>query len=281
MVDGITPLPDMDPSIVVVKEHGDKSPLWPLPRRSRRSTRQDVAANTYLDPAGVHHGWLEVAGQQMGREDSEDELADEGNIPEDPLLLQEQAELEALVDVGFRQQELEQGIVVEYMDEVSEPVGPETQGAVASAVAPAPAAPAPPAAQPSGIGPRAAFGRSEAEAVFELPGHGVIRYHLSKNAFEARCEKHGCVLTRTSNPSKGRGSQGRPCGFLAAWLQMPGTSKEAHMQKSQWRTLSLEERREARRSMAGLATGTHLLNFEREKWEGEQSEPEDIAPFIR
>ena len=58
--------------------------------------------------------------------------------------------------------------------------------------------------------------------------HGIIRYKLRDSSFCAHCPFHeGCRVTRTTHPRKRRdggvvmgSSQGRPLGFLAAWLIM-------------------------------------------------------------
>ena len=65
--------------------------------------------------------------------------------------------------------------------------------------------------------------------VFELPGLGDIRYYADRSVLQAKCANplHGdCRITRTTKPHPSnagvhtaRGGQGRPLGFLTAWLQ--------------------------------------------------------------
>ena len=87
--------------------------------------------------------------------------------------------------------------------------------------------------------------------------------------------EHGvCIKTRTCRPGRQRG-QGRPAGFLAAWLKA-GSSCATHAEHMKV-ALSFDDRRAARTELYLADRGADLLAYERPKLDGEDSEPEVIA----
>eukprot|EP00971_Amphidinium_carterae_P207961 4126718-Amphidinium_carterae.1 len=127
--------------------------------------------------------------------------------------------------------------------------------------------------------PRMFLGRAVASAEVRL-NRGVIRYHDSKQAFEATCNQHAgrCVLTRTSKP--GRGGAGRPIAFLSCWLDMDASSKQEHTNKANW-TFSHEQRLAARANIALMIGGPELLGYERDPHPGEGEEPTSLVGLIK
>eukprot|EP00971_Amphidinium_carterae_P098272 1944163-Amphidinium_carterae.1 len=130
--------------------------------------------------------------------------------------------------------------------------------------------------------------RFTAEAVCFVQTTGKISFHLSKNAFEAVCNKHkNCVLTRVARPAKAGktvSAAGRPLGFLTSWLllaQILGaecSSKEEHWDKAKWReSLTEQKRKDARCLLASLPGGNLLAEHERVRADGEPEEPVSIT----
>lgn len=108
---------------------------------------------------------------------------------------------------------------------------------------------------------------------------GAIRYNSGNHELYAMCtvEAHGrCILTRTCRSGR-RVWQGRPLGFLAAWIaagpRFP--NKSTHLRH----VPAFSERRSARRGLADdrqdSATLAAYLRYERDRHEGEESEPEE------
>ena len=147
----------------------------------------------------------------------------------------------------------------------------EHDEAHAAPVAPVP----PPAPRPAG---RVDAGRLKAECVVTVPG-GTISYYALKGIFQATCSNrsHGrCVLTRSSAPGS-RPSQGRPLGFLMAWLSLGEVflNKQEHWDRTLWPDAEL--RAHHRELLHRHPLGPSLLAFEREQREDEGSEPEELA----
>lgn len=122
--------------------------------------------------------------------------------------------------------------------------------------------------------------RPSDEFVFILP-HGVLTYYPKKRVFVADCDKHGrqpkCCRTRTANgAANGRGAQGRPLGFLLAYLEHHGgpevATPEAHYKVAQ--SLTLAQRAAARAAFAAVPGSAAFLAQERPQREGEGAEPE-------
>ena len=84
--------------------------------------------------------------------------------------------------------------------------------------------------------------------------------------------EHGaCMKTRTCQ-SGHRPGQGRPAGFLGAWLKAGAAcaTREEHMAVA----VTLEQRKAARAELALAFRGADLLEYEAPKKDGEESEPE-------
>ena len=99
---------------------------------------------------------------------------------------------------------------------------------------------------------------------------------LGRQEIYATCGVRGhgsCILTRTTKIGRKKG-QGRPVGFLAAWLQAGPTfgSKDAHMKHKP----TFPERAAARRSLKTLPGVVDFFNMERLALEGEGSEPDEF-----
>ena len=94
-------------------------------------------------------------------------------------------------------------------------------GSAASGGASSSGVPPPPA--PEASRPRHYGGRRAGEVSVVLLGYGKITYYSNGNYFEAVCgQKHHarCVAKRMAASNVRIPWQGRPCGFLAAWLVM-------------------------------------------------------------
>ena len=98
------------------------------------------------------------------------------------------------------------------------------------------------------------FGRKEVYATCRAPGHG------------------SCIKTKTAKPGPKIG-QGRPLGYLAAWLKAGPSfvgSKADHMKYIP----SFDERRAARRGVAHIPGVRTLFEAERVPEGDEGSEPD-------
>ena len=120
--------------------------------------------------------------------------------------------------------------------------------------------------------------REKADLVVDLPG-GKITYYPKKDIMVATCSHPGhgsCVLTRSCLAGRRR-AQGRPAGFLAAWLAVGQdlTSKQQHWDKAHWPSRDLRQRH--RELLGEDPTGALLLDQERGLEPGEEGEP-DLIP---
>lgn len=89
--------------------------------------------------------------------------------------------------------------------------------------------------------------------------------------------KHGvCIKTRTANAGRRKG-QGRPLGYLGAWLQAAARGDMATKADHMKFMPSLAERRMARAAIARLPEAQRFFDFERSRGEDEASEPEEIV----
>lgn len=116
--------------------------------------------------------------------------------------------------------------------------------------------------------------------------NGSITYYPNGDYFVAECQHHiggtsgklKCKRTRTAQGSaRGSGPQGRPLGFLAAYLQHCGGDEirdpNGHYELA--KTLTFEQRREARHWLRSAPGCDQIFAQERPQREGESSEPED------
>ena len=112
----------------------------------------------------------------------------------------------------------------------------------------------------------------------ELKFPNGIRFSEPDGKFYATCldRRHNvgmkCVLTRTCRPGPKK-AQGRPLGFLAAWLLSHEASATQHDHVFNCRP-SRERRRQARRDLSRSPNLPAFLIKERPKRDGEESEPE-------
>ena len=90
--------------------------------------------------------------------------------------------------------------------------------------APELAIPHPPAIEFEEVAPPARASRNPADIVIGVRGSGVLRFYSNKRQIVAQCLSRGhgpnCFLTRTIEPSgsPAYAAQGRPMGFMLAWL---------------------------------------------------------------
>ena len=109
--------------------------------------------------------------------------------------------------------------------------------------------------------------------------HGSIRYnHRTKNLV-SHCTVHGGLCRRTRTTEAGRrGSQGRPIGELAAWLEAAANYRSAREHSNDCAP-SVAERQASRARIEPTAEGRSFSNrWERERRDGEGPEPGPDAP---
>ncbi|CAE7487841.1 unnamed protein product [Symbiodinium sp. KB8] len=111
---------------------------------------------------------------------------------------------------------------------------------------------------------------------------GTIAWNPRSESFLARCnfENHeGCRRVRTCKPStrSGQAGQGRPLGFLSAWLRDGAhfTDSHSHIHESR-RPNRLRHRSDARAFFKTLPGAAAFLARERPRRPGEDSEPEEF-----
>lgn len=148
------------------------------------------------------------------------------------------------------------------------PPGPE---------APAPAANPPPPAAPAAVVPRPPAATAPCEVPFRFvlqTEGGSITWYCYSDVFVASGRHHGasCRKHRTSHPSDRRLAQGRPLGWMLAWLD----SYADHGSAASHRQFvpSLEARIAARARLHGLDDAGPLMDRERLVREDEGPEPE-------
>lgn len=118
--------------------------------------------------------------------------------------------------------------------------------------------------------------------VFVMPCGTLRQYYNDKKQdiyLVAKCDKHkDCFKQRTMLGRKGvhgNLAQGRCVGFLCAWLEhgrhVGCASKHDHMKSFD---VTLEERKAGREAFKLVANAAELLKDERNKRDGEESEPE-------
>ena len=171
---------------------------------------------------------------------------------------------------------------------VSSSSSSESSSSSSSSAGDAPPGPAPPAvaAAPAPAAGVAAFRMAAAYVVF-CPGGKVVCYG-DRMVAECCNPRHGrCVATRTlkgsDNPE--RSGQGRPAGYLIAWLRK-GSEDRIGTKKAHFDDLNAPTKAErqaardwlkAKVAEAGDADAAGILRAEREKRGGEDSEP-DVVP---
>ena len=298
--DALIPLPKIAPSIVVVEPlELDDFPekIWPLASKPRKRVQQDPDVSA--EPI-TQLGWdILVSGGEFPAEQGDD-MSDWSASSIEEL----DDELQALLDAHTFEEEAaahptaSSSLPPDVHPEIApaeNALDAETALEAAAAAAPvesdAPDEPdddhvaLPPPAEaihrePPARVPRVLHQhRLRAEAEVLLEGCGTIRYHTSKEGFQATCHRHDtCILSRTSH--QGRGHAGRPVGFLAHWLLTEASTREAHKSKDLLRSFSRADRSHARHIVAGLPGGETLLERERVARDGEGSEPEDLLGIV-
>ena len=194
---------------------------------------------------------------------------------------------------GVPQQELQPNMNLEPQPEVAAgpAAGPVAAGPVAAAAGENPP-PVPGAAdsdevvEPSAKRPRKAAEerlepRSALDALTVLDASGntasAIKFKPQNKDLFCKCSVHfDCSKTRTTNPAKDgrtKTGQGRPLGFLSAWVCMAGSfsTKQEH----QGFKPSYDQRLEARLRLEGQGNFQHFANLERKRKENEGIEPKE------
>jgi len=105
---------------------------------------------------------------------------------------------------------------------------------------------------------------------------GTLVFYPSCLDFYAICTAHGCRLTRRCTASASKPAQGRPLGYLTAWLLrgLLCDSRDEHMDAEQRRGIPHTERADARQWLALQPGGANLLRLERQPRDGEGPGPE-------
>eukprot|EP00971_Amphidinium_carterae_P331883 6465706-Amphidinium_carterae.3 len=298
------PLMSLDVHTVPVKEMEGSMRFWPPLRKPTITQRQRAAAE-----GSARTSWSAVVAGAPGLASTEaQDDADEAfeNLPPEEITeapmeedLQTRAFAEAL-STDYADQgdvlwgpEMEQIAAVDLTNIVEFPLlsgaacsssGPlhTEQEALGSHVEASMPGTGRAAASSIATGPRFA-----AEAVCFVQAAGKISFHVSKNSFEAVCNKHkNCVLTRVARPAKASktvSAAGRPLGFLTSWLLLGEScsSKEVHWDKTKWReTFTQQRRQEARCLLASLPGGSTLAEHERDRANGEPEEPVSLTGFM-
>lgn len=119
--------------------------------------------------------------------------------------------------------------------------------------------------------------RRPADEYFSVPG-GEIRFYSRTGRFVGHCENvaHGRQCRREKLSSSGRNRpQGRPLGYLMAWLAQGDAhaSQRDHMQGGA--KISLAERQAGREALRGINGSQFLFDAERPRRQGEGEEPDE------
>lgn len=112
---------------------------------------------------------------------------------------------------------------------------------------------------------------------YKVSEHGEIRVNTKNSSMAAHCSQHGCQnvscrKTQTYNSSSKKPHQGRPVGFLVAWLNAAPqfASKDDHL----FHTPAFEARSRARAELKATGLNGELFALERARRDGEEDEPE-------
>eukprot|EP00971_Amphidinium_carterae_P120894 2394970-Amphidinium_carterae.2 len=142
----------------------------------------------------------------------------------------------------------------------------------------------PPVAVPARVG--ATRGSKSAAAITVETPCGTIAYYEKGEFFEAVCKHAGhgqCKMRRSCKASaRAKNPAGRPLGFLMCWLYSSDMhlTKEEHWDKDCW-SWSQEDRSTHRAILSTLESGHEIQSFERDRLDDEDTEPEDISPYLR
>eukprot|EP00971_Amphidinium_carterae_P225791 4478229-Amphidinium_carterae.3 len=116
---------------------------------------------------------------------------------------------------------------------------------------------------------------------------GKLAYYWTKDCIEATCmnKSHGpsCKLTRTCRGRHMKNKTmvaGRPLGVMAVWLQQHTVAEKALHKVLDNETYSWANRKAARQLLQSSADSAGLFMHEREKIEGEDSEPETLQGLL-
>ena len=118
--------------------------------------------------------------------------------------------------------------------------------------------------------------------VCEIPDIGSITFYPAVGDFYAVCKPHGgrCRTVRTNTGAADKLAQGRPIGFLGAWLLLGSfessvTNMKSHRHDDAFVKCDVGSRIYARNLIKTLPGGIKLLRCERGRRAGEPHEPVD------
>ena len=117
--------------------------------------------------------------------------------------------------------------------------------------------------------------KSGTEVVYDLgPGFGSVRFYPVSSTMQAYCPKHGsdCRKTRTVKPGR-QEHQGRPLGFLLAWLEGCANHGTRHQHIHEHRRYPHAVRAAAREQFMRREGASAFAEYERDRRENEGSEP--------
>ena len=116
--------------------------------------------------------------------------------------------------------------------------------------------------------------RTFTEKSIEIPGVGEIHMYPNSNNMVAFCRRHtsDCRKSKTLKPSSTNPSQGRPIGYLTAWL-LDGRNHDSSVSHKSLFTPSHQERLEGRRVFQSAPGSDAFARFERPQADGEPIEP--------
>ena len=135
---------------------------------------------------------------------------------------------------------------------------------------------------PGGVRARGPVVRSGVPEIrLDIPGRGSVRHNTVLSFFRAVCCRHpNCNRQRTAEPSEhpSRSGQGRPLGFLVAWL-LQDEHVSAKLRHADSNAPSLQSRQEARQYLKGLCGHEAYSEFAENECplkDGEAEEPEGL-----
>eukprot|EP00971_Amphidinium_carterae_P349278 6490938-Amphidinium_carterae.1 len=141
-----------------------------------------------------------------------------------------------------------------------EPVGSSSSSSSAEMeVVPPPKAPVP-VARPA----RAAQDARGSLDKFKVDDSGELRFKWQDESLYAHCSRHkNCRKVRTTKPGNRRPGQGRPLGYLVAWLTAPDLQIGLTAGEHEHFLPSLSDRKEARAKLRSMCGSDWLFALER------------------
>ena len=276
--EAVRPVPRINPADVFVKQIPTKLmpnelnaiQFWPLAtkkagRKRRLHSTRSTASNAGQEPSmDVDQAELPPCSDDEHHEDQDEPVHPFDVIAQDLPDKHDHAQAHDIEDVDVDMPE--DTLLPDHAAELA------AVQEVAAAETPLPEGQAPPPPPP--LHPRIPGTRSRAQLEVVCP-NGIIKFYGVNGDFVATClqKDHGqkCRLTRTARGNDRKPAQGRPLGLLYAWLQLSACDQQTHLHLRP----SLQERIDARTSLAALPDGTSLQTLERDRRLGEPIEHEN------